>query len=220
MMMDRRAFITLVGGSVLAAPLAAGGQTPAKVPRIGFLRATTPQPSHLEALRQGLRELGYIEGQNITIEQRYANGAFDRLPALAAGLVRLGVDVIVVAGTADALAAKATTAAIPIVFTLASDPVGSGLVANLARPGGNVTGLTNQFADLGGKQFQLLKEAVPHVSRVAVLYNPGNPAEVPALQGAQAAAHSLAVGVQIVERSWPDWCGKAKWRILPAVGSG
>jgi putative ABC transport system substrate-binding protein len=206
---SRRTVLGVLALALLAVPLAAMAQPQAKVPRIGFLRGTTPQTSFFEAFRQGLRELGYIEGQNLTIEQRYANGAFDRLPALAAELVRLGVDLIVVGGTADAQAAKAATAAVPIVFTLAGDPVGSGLVASLARPGGNVTGLSNQFADLGGKQFQLLKEAVPHVSRVAVLYNPENPAVAPTLRGAQAAARSLAVEVQIVETRRPNELGRA-----------
>ncbi len=190
--------------ALLAAPLAAEAQQPAKVHRIGFLRGTSPQASWFEAFRQGLRELGYIEGQNIAIEQRYAHGVLDRLPGLAAELVRLKVDVIVVGGTPDAKAAKAATTTIPIVFTLAGDPVGSGLVASLARPGGNVTGLSNLQSELGGKQLQLLKEAVPRVSRVAVLYNPINPAAAPMLQGAQAAARSLAVQLQVLEVRSPN----------------
>src|SRR5574341_502746 len=137
---------------------AAAAQQPGKVHRIGYLRGSSPQAaaSHLEAFRQGLRELGYIEGQNIVIEQRHASGELGRLPTLAAELVQLNVDVIVVGGTSDAIAAKAATTTIPVVFTLVGDPVGTGLVASLARPGGNLTGLSNLFGELGGKQLQLL----------------------------------------------------------------
>jgi putative ABC transport system substrate-binding protein len=145
-----------------------------------------------------------VEGENIVIEQRYANGVPDRLPGLAAELVRLTVDVIVVGGTLDAKAAKAATTAIPIVFSIAGDPVGSGLVVSLARPGGNITGLSNLQGELGGKRLQLLKEAVPHASRIAVLINPANPTNAVDLQGARAAAQTLSVQLQVIEVRNPN----------------
>lgn len=144
-----------------------------------MLSERSPADLFVTAFRQGLRALGYTEGQNIIVEFRYAHGMADRFPDLVAELIRLKVDVLVVGGTVAARSAKAQTTTVPIVFTLAGDPVGSGLVASLARPGGNVTGLTNIIAELGGKQLELLKEAVPQVSRVAVLYNPVNPARDP-----------------------------------------
>ncbi len=162
--------------SLFLAPLAAEAQA-GKIPRIGWLMGGSPN-SHgafLAAFRQGLRDVGYTEGQNIAIEPRYAHGANDRLPDLMAELLRLKADVIVVDGTPPALVAKAATTKVPIVFTLAGDPVGSGLVASFAHPGGNVTGVSNFRGDLSGKQLQFLKELVPQLARVAVLYNPLNP---------------------------------------------
>ena len=160
----------------------AEAQQPKKVPRIGYLSANEPASefTRSEAIRLALRELGYIEGQNIAIEYRYAEGKIDRLPELAAELVRLKVDVIVVAGgTPWVRAAKNATKTIPIVMTGAGlDPVEAGLVESLARPGGNVTGLTDLGRELGGKRLELLKEAVPRVARVAVLYGPGAPSIV------------------------------------------
>ena len=157
----------------------AEAQQPTKVPRIGYLAG--PSPSAIafrtEAFRQGLRELGYVEGKNITFEYRYAEGNFRRQKELAAELVRLNVDVIVTSGPASTRAAKEATATIPIVMTFHSDPVGSGSVASLARPGGNITGLSTLAPEISGKQLELLKEVVPKVSRVMVLgssYNPGN----------------------------------------------
>ena len=159
----------------------AEAQQPKKVPRIGYLAAIDPasESTRSEAIRLALRELGYIEGQNIAIEYRYAEGKRDRLPELAAELVRLKVDIIVVAGGADRVrAAKNATKTIPIVMTGAgADPVEAGFVESLARPGGNVTGLTNLARELGGKRLELLKEAVPKVARVAVLYDPANPSQ-------------------------------------------
>ena len=157
-------------------------QQPKKVPRIGYLSTADPatESARSEAIRLALRELGYIEGQNIAIEYRYAEGKLDRLPELAAELVRLKVDIIVVAGGDTAIrAAKNATKTIPIVMVGAgSDPVEAGLVESLARPGGNVTGLTNLSRELGGKRLELLKEAVPKLARVAVLYDPATPASV------------------------------------------
>ena len=170
----------LVAVVLLAVGVIAEAQQPKKVPRIGYLSALDPatESARAEAIRLALRELGYIEGQNIAIEYRYAEGKLDRLPELAAELVRLKVDIIVVAG-GDRLirAAKNATKTIPIVMVGAGvDPVEAGLVESLARPGGNVTGLTNLSRELGGKRLELLKEAVPKLARVAVLYDPATPA--------------------------------------------
>jgi putative ABC transport system substrate-binding protein len=178
--MDRRRFLLtpLAGG--LAAPLATGAQQAGKVYRIGYL-STGPSTSNpfVEEFREGLRELGWIEGQNIIIDYRFAEGRFDRLPALAAELIRLKVDVIVASPTPAAVAAKNATATIPIVMTGAGNPVGLGLVASLARPGGNVTGLAFSVGfDTVVKALELLREVVPNASRVAVLSNPANPGNV------------------------------------------
>jgi putative tryptophan/tyrosine transport system substrate-binding protein len=172
----RREFITLLGGAA-AWPLAAWGQQqPAKLARIGFLRAAGPDDKDFAAFRSGLRALGYVEGQNIVIEQRYAAGSYDRVGELAAELVRLNVDVIVVDGPAAAKPAKAATADIPIVFTLATDPVADGLVASMARPGGNLTGLTLSVGyELVAKRVELLKDIKPDLARLAILRNPANP---------------------------------------------
>ena len=172
----------LVAVVLLAVAVIAEAQQPKKVPRIGYLSTADPasESTRSEAIRLALRELGYIEGQNIAIEYRYAEGKHDRLPELAAELVRLKVDIIVVAGGADAVrAAKNATKTIPIVMMGAGiDPVEAGLVESLARPGGNVTGITNLTRELGGKRLELLKEAVPKLARVAVLYDPATPATV------------------------------------------
>ena len=175
--MTRRAFITLLGGAAAAWPLAAlGQQQPAKLARIGFLRAAGADNKDFTAFRSGMRALGYIEGQNIVIEQRYAAGPYDRVSELAAELVRLNVDVIVVDGPAAAKPAKAATADIPIVFTLATDPVADGLVASMARPGGNLTGLTLSVGyELVAKRVELLKDIKPDLARLAILRNPANP---------------------------------------------
>ena len=171
--MDRRAFIVTAAG-LLAAPLAAGGQQAAKIARLGWLGAH-PGASGLprEAFLQGLRDLGYVEGRNFVIEYRDAEGKFERLPALAAELVALKVDVIVVGGTVAALVAKQATRTLPVVFVSATDPVADGLVTSLARPGGNVTGLSALAPELVGKRLELLKQAVPGLSRVALLWQPG-----------------------------------------------
>ena len=167
---------------LLTTASSAEAQQPKKVPRIGYLSAVDPatESTRSEAIRLALRELGYIEGQNIAIEYRYAEGKRDRLPELAAELVRLKVDIIVVAGgTGSIRAAKNATKTIPIVMVGAgADPVEAGLIESLARPGGNVTGLTNLSRELGGKRLELLKEAVPKLARVAVLYDPANPGSV------------------------------------------
>ena len=183
----RRSISALIVGlalGILAAPLAAGAQQPKKVPRIGVLWTYSPTIAapFAEAFRQGLRGLGYVEGQNVALEERWAEGRFDRLPALAAELVRLNVDVILAASTPAVQAVQQATRTIPIVMTQVSDPLESGFVASLARPGGNVTGLSLMHPELSGKRLQLLKEVVPKVSRVAVLGDPSNLINPPLLR--------------------------------------
>ena len=165
----------LIAVVLLAVAAIVEAQQPKKVPRIGYLFASSPSPSAGEGFRQGLAELGYVEGKNIIIEYRFAEVRFDRLPALAAELVRLKVDVIVTGGPPSTRAAKEATVTIPIVMTQVGDPVGSGFVASLARPGGNITGLSSLAPELSGKQLELLKEIVPKLSRVAVLGTSTNP---------------------------------------------
>src|SRR2546422_6630713 len=208
-MISRRAFIGDLAGGLLAAPLAAvTAQPPEKVRRVGYLNpGSSSDPlrqRRLEAFRQGLRELGYVEGQNIAIESRWAEGKPDRLPALAADLVRSKVDVIVVGSGAGTQAAQQATRTIPIVMSTVADAVGSGLVAGLARPGGNVTGLTVMSPDLAGKQLQLLKEVVPKVSQVAFLRNPDNPSGAAWSREAEAAARVLGVRLQTLEARNPQ----------------
>ena len=184
----------------------AEAQQPAKVPRIGYmsLQSQASESARIEAFRQGLRDLGYVEGKSILIEYRWAEGKSDRLPDLAAELVGLKVDVIVAAGTPVALVAKQATQTIPIVFPLSGDPLGGGLVASLARPGGNITGLSSIAQELGGKRLELIKEAVPRLSRVAVLSNSTNPLHGPALNDMKVAAVSLGLQLQLLEVKAPD----------------
>ena len=173
-MTTRRELLIALGAGALAWAGAALAQAPAKVRRIGVLAPTSPSDAVLwhQAFRLGLRDLGWVEGKNISIEYRYSEGRNDRLPGLAADLVRLKVDVIVAAAATAALAAQKATKAIPIVIAAAGDAVASGLVESLARPGGNVTGLSQMTTELAGKRLELLKEMVPKLSRVAVLWNP------------------------------------------------
>jgi putative ABC transport system substrate-binding protein len=187
-------------GMFLPWPHLTEAQQPAKLPQLGILTFDVPRSEpFLEVFFQELRRLGYVEGQNIVFEFRNAEGSIDRLPALAAELVRLNVDVILASATGAALAVKNATPKIPIVFTAVSYPVGSGLVASLARPGGNITGLTNLTTDLSAKRLELLKEAFPDVSLVAVLSNPKDPISGPILQEVETAARALAVKIQIFE---------------------
>ena len=187
--------------SLFAAPLAAEGQNKAgKVSRIGFLFYGAPGPSaEVDAFRQGLRELGYIEGQNVTIDYRFASGQVERLPELATELARLKVDVIVTPNTPAAMAAKQATSTIPIVFAVVADPVGAGLMANFARPGGNITGLSSISVQLGGKRLELLKEVAPKASRLAVLYNPSDRSNVLMLKELQESAPALGLTVHSLE---------------------
>ena len=181
---------------LLAAPLAAAAQQPAKVARIGILGETRgPQ---WETFRQGLRDLGYIEGQTIVLEWRWSEGRVEQFPALAADLVRLGVDIIVTEGGLASLAAKKATSAIPIVMAISADPVGIGLVPSLARPGGNITGMASLSPDLGAKQMEMLKEILPGLRRLAVLGNPAMPAHGLMLKEIEAAARTLRVDLHLV----------------------
>jgi ABC-type uncharacterized transport system substrate-binding protein len=203
---SRRAFLGTLACGLLAAPRAAGAQQAGKVYRIGYLSGGSSTLTNLvDALRQGLRELGWVEGQNIVIEYRFAEGRLDRLPDLAAELVRLKVDVIVAAPSPPAAAAKKATATIPIVMIGAGDPVGQGLIASLARPGGNITGLAYFVGqEIFGKQLALLKEAVPKVRRVAVLWNPAVPTLAPAIGEVKVAARSLGLQLQLLEARGPN----------------
>jgi putative ABC transport system substrate-binding protein len=193
--------------SLLAMALAATAQPVGKVHRIGRLNAGVPPAGpdpQLEAFRQGLRDLSYIEGQNILIESRYAEGQEDRLPALAAELVRLPVDVLVAAGTTAIQAAQHATRTIPIVMAVAVDPVAQGFVASLARPGGNITGLSAMQQDLPGKQLELLTAMVPTASRIAVLMNPANTGNVLQMREVQRAAQGAGVQLYVLEVRSPD----------------
>jgi putative ABC transport system substrate-binding protein len=195
-MIWRRDFMTLLGGVAVMWPLAARAQQPGKLPTIGFLAANPSiESQRVAAFVQRLRELGWIDGRNLTIEYRWAEGRNERYAENAGEFVRLKVDVIVTIATPPTVAAKQATAVIPIVFAAASDPVGTGLVASLARPGGNVTGLSNQISDAGGKKIELLREVVPGLRRLAILANVGNPASVLDLGEAEATARALGLDV-------------------------
>jgi len=195
----RRELIAALGGTAVW-PLAARAQQMGKVPRIGYLGSSSPslEPHFVEAFRQKLRELGHIEGENIAIEHRWAEGQDRRLPELAAELVRLQPNVIVTAGTPGALAAMQATKTIPIVMASSGDPVGAGLVASLARPGGHVTGFTIVGPQIEGKRLDLLKEAVPELSRVAVLWNPSYPASVSYFNTIENAGRTLRISLDPV----------------------
>jgi ABC-type uncharacterized transport system substrate-binding protein len=209
--MRRRDFLGVLGGAT-AWPLDVRSQQRAGTRRIGFLETSSPSPARvrlLDTLRATLRELGYLEGQNIAFESRFAEGKIDRLTGLAAELVGLKVDVIVTSGTPASLAAKQATGTIPIVMAQLADPVGAGLVASLGRPGGNVTGLTTQDADLSGKRLGLLMEVVPNVSRIALLIDETNPGTVLIARGTQVAARSVGMELQSLGVRGPDELDRA-----------
>jgi putative ABC transport system substrate-binding protein len=199
-------FIMTLALSFLVAPLAIRAQPPTHVPRIGVLSggATREQDRNVKAFLEGMRALGYVEGQNLVVEYRGSAGQHERFPALAAELVRLQVDVLLVGPTPAALAAKDATTTIPIVMAGVGDPVGSGLVASLARPGGNVTGLAAVSPELVGKQLEFLKDVLPTVSRGAVLWNPANPVHALQVRAAEVAAQALGVQLHLVEARGPD----------------
>jgi putative ABC transport system substrate-binding protein len=190
-------------------PSVSEAQQPKKIPRIGFLSPTSDD-SRVEAFRQGLRELGYQEGQNIIIEYRWAEGRFEQLPELAVELVRLKVDLVVAVVTQASLAAKKATRTMPIVMIGVADPVSSDLVASLARPGANITGTSSMTAEIVGKQLELLKETLPKISRVAVLWNPANPIfQAIQLRETEDAARALGVRLQLVEARGADEIDRA-----------
>src|SRR5438552_1150062 len=199
--MIRRIVVCLLITALLPTVLPAHGQQPAKVPRIGFLSSLSAAAvsDRVDAFRQGLRELGYVEGKNIVIEYRWAEGKTERLPDLAAELVRLKVDVIVTGGPAVNRLAKEATVTIPVVMSFDNDPVGNGFAASLARPGGNVTGLSALSPEISGKQLELLKEIVPTLSRVAVLGNSAEPANALVLREVELAAGALGVKLQYLD---------------------
>jgi putative tryptophan/tyrosine transport system substrate-binding protein len=204
--MRRREFITLVGGAAVTWPLAARAQQARKVPTVGFLGQSTPlgESERAAAFAQRLRELGWVEGRTIAIEYRWAAGRNERLAEIAAEFVQLKMDVIVAGGTPPVLAAMQATSIIPIVFASAGDPVGTGLVASLARPGGNVTGLSVLAVDLAGKRLNLLREVVSGFGRLAIMGNVGNPIILNELAELQAAASRLGLQVDRLEIQRPQ----------------
>jgi len=197
--MKKKITVLTLSAMLLALCASAEARQAKKVPRIGYLSAGDPDAARIEPFRQGLRELGYVEGKNIFIEWRYAEGKLDRLPALAAELVLLKVDVIVTSGPTVTRAAKEATHTIPIVMAFDNDPVGSGVVASLARPGGNITGLSILAPEISGKQLELLKEIVPRLSRVAVVGTSSTPGNAELLKGIELAAGVLKVKLQYLD---------------------
>lgn len=201
-MTDRRAFIGRVAAGLLVSPGATFAQQPAMVPRIGVL--ANSESAAWDGFRRGLLELGYVDGRNVTMEWRWADGKADRYPALAAELVQLKADLIVTSSTPATLAAKQLTSSIPILMLNSAYPDKIGLVESLARPGGNITGFSNVGPELAGKRQQLLKEMVPKVSRVALLWNPANPLEVMGLRDMQAAAAVVGLEILSIEVRGPE----------------
>jgi putative ABC transport system substrate-binding protein len=197
--MSKKFVLVLLAAFILASGQSSDAQQPGKIPRIGVLRIGSPPDPFVEPFRQGLRDLGYVEGKNILIEYRYAEGKSDRLPNLAAELVRIKSDVIVTADTPPIRAVKSATSEIPIVMAVVADPVAVGLIASLARPGGNITGLSNLAPELDGKRLELLKETMSTVTRVAWVWDPGNPALAIRLKGIQAAAQAFGLKLQALE---------------------
>ena len=206
--MDRRAFMGTAAGGLLIAPLAALAQQTAKVSRIGYLRRTSREPADIEALRLGLRELGYVEGQNLVIDERYADGVAARLPDLARELMQLKVQVFVVDGGTTVRAVREVIGATPLVFTLVGDPVAMGVVRSLDHPGGTMTGLTTFNVVLAAKRLQLLREAVP-ATRVGVLNNPSNPAPPAQAESLTGAARSLGIDLMRVNAQSPGELAEA-----------
>jgi putative ABC transport system substrate-binding protein len=204
--MDRRTFVSTAAGALLLKVFPANAQSAAKVPRIGVLHAGAPAAvsQNVEVFNQGLREHGYVEGQNIVVERRYGEARPERIAEVAAELVRLRVDVIVTATDGAIAAVKQQTQAIPIVMVNSTDPVGTGFVASLARPGGNVTGLTGISPELNAKRLELLREAVPGLSRVAIMWNPDDRGALLDYKETEGAARSLRLQLQSVEVSRAD----------------
>jgi putative tryptophan/tyrosine transport system substrate-binding protein len=200
MRLNMLGFISMLAASLFLAPLASDAQPPGKIPRVGVLTAVTAPTTELfhDLLRQGLRERGHVEGQHIVLEFRSAEGRYERLPTLAAELVALPVDVLATWGTPAAVAAKQATSMIPVVFTAVADPILSGLVTSFAQPGGNLTGVTHIPSELDTKRLELLKEALPSVARIGVLWHPEFPPNVESLPELQQAAQALRVELHLV----------------------
>src|SRR5499425_567668 len=205
----RRRFMAAFAGSLLAVPLAAEAQQTGKVYRIGFLRVGPPPRTHVEGFQQGLRARGYIEGVNVVIQYRSTDGSYDDLPHLATELVRFNVDVILAAGAPAAFAARSATPKVPIIFVHVYDPVEIGLVTSVAHPGGNVTGLSQISADLGGKRLELIKELVPKLRRVAILWHPANLTNLVQKKGVEVAARTAGVDIKSVPVQDPNDFGSA-----------
>src|SRR6266566_2000620 len=210
--MNRRDVIFLLCGTAAAWPFAAHAQQAGKVYRIGFLGNSTAalEANLVEPFRDGLRDLGYVEGQNILIEYRWAEGKYERFPALTAELIALKVDTIITAGTPASLAVKNATTTIPLVMVAVGDPVATGLVASLARPGGNITGLTSMSSEMEGKRLELLREVVPKVSHIAVLWNAASPIQVIEEGEVRAAARVLGMKNAVSRSAYP---GRDRRRI-------
>jgi putative ABC transport system substrate-binding protein len=204
--MKRKIAVLTLRATLFALCVSVEAQQPAKIPRIGYVTgvSSSGESPRVEAFRQGLRDLGYVEGKNIALEYRYADAKFDKLPALADELIRLKVDVLVVSTTFAVQAAKNATKTIPIVFSGVTDPVTAGLVDSLARPGGNITGFTNIASVLSGKRLELLKETVPKLSRVSVLWDPRNPGSTPQWKESQISAKELGLQLYSMEVSSAD----------------
>lgn len=209
--MERRRFLGAAAATLAVAPRRVGAQP--RVARLGYLSPFSPSADQaqrfLDTLRAGLAELGYVDGRTLAIEPRWASGDYGRLPALAAELVRLKVDVIVTAGVPAIRAAREATGTIPIIMAVIVDPIATGLIASLARPGGNMTGLSAMTPELVGKQFEMLREILPKVSRVAVLWNPANAGNPPQLRAAEVAARRLKIRLQPLEARSPGEFGGA-----------
>jgi len=205
----RQILLVPLAFGVLWATLPADAQQPRKVPRVGFVCALSGPSSHTEEFLRGLRELGYVEGKNITVEYRFADGRLERFRDFAAELARQKVDIIVAASAQAIQPAKDATRTIPIIMAQSEDPVGSGFVAGLARPGGNLTGLTTMSPELSGKRLELLKDVVPRVSRVAVLWNGANPVAALELRETEVAARALGVKLQPLKVRGPNDLGRA-----------
>jgi len=210
--MDRRAFLAVVCGSIFAAPLVAEAQQPGRVPRIGVLfpQSAILSEANVTALRDGLRQLEYVEGQSIAIDYRFADGKLDRLPALTDELIQSGVQILVVGGTTPALVAQKSTSLIPIVFAGVSDPVEAGLATSLAHPGRNVTGFSTAHEDgFAGKWVELLREVVPSGVRVIVIHNPSNPSNLRYWREIQAASQQLRITLQSLTATSPETLDRA-----------
>jgi len=215
---DRRTFLSTLTGGLLVAPLAAEGQQAGKVYRIGFLRAGQPPESYLDGFQQGLRERGYVYGQNVVVEFRATDGSVDPLPRLTEELLRLKVDVFLASAAPAAVAVRRATTSVPIVFVGVVDPVGLGLVPSLGRPGGSITGLATTSADFAGKRLELLRAIVPSLRRVAVLWHPANPSNPIQLKGAQAAARALGMRLEPVSIQGPNDFDSASKAVPGADG--